>query len=67
MQQSQDTFTGQLADGSFLHVTKGAYLPDGHELVKRDQDPDQGSGKLFIPADFGEDVPKPAGRRGRQS
>jgi hypothetical protein len=52
MQQAQDTFTAQLKDGSFMSVVKGAYLPDSHELVKRDQD---GSGSLFKRADLGED------------
>lgn len=63
MHIAQDTFTGQLADGSFQHVTKGDWLPDGHELVRRDQDPDQGSGGLFKKADTGDDTPpRRAGR-----
>lgn len=57
MHQALHNFVAQLADGSSIAVTKGDYLPDGHELVKRDQHPDQGSGTLFKKADFGEDEP----------
>jgi hypothetical protein len=60
MHQSRDTFMAMLDDGSFMSVAKGDYLPDGHELVKRDQDPDKGSGGLFKHADFGEDERPPA-------
>ncbi len=55
MHQAQHNFVAQLADGSSLAVHKGQYLPDGHELVKRDQNPDQGSGVLFKHVDLGED------------
>ena len=61
MHIAQDTFTAQLPDGSFKHVTKGDWLHDDDELVRRDQDPKQGSGVLFRKADTGE--PAPRGRR----
>lgn len=61
MHQAQDTFTGELADGTGFTIVKGQYFPDGHELVKRDQ---AGSRTLFRVADFSEDEPprKPASR-----
>lgn len=64
MKIAQDTFTAQMPDGSFKHVTKGDWLPDNHELVKRDADPALGSGVLFKAAEVEDD--KPA-RRGRSS
>ena len=54
MQQAQDTFVTDLADGTVMRVTKGDYLPESHELVKRDQD---GSGTLFRRA-YIDDDPK---------
>jgi hypothetical protein len=56
--RAQDTFVGDLEDGTSVRVVKGEVLPDGHELVKRDQ---AGSGTLFRPLDMGEDE-KPAPR-----
>jgi hypothetical protein len=66
-QQAMDTFMAVLGDGSQRLVTKGEVFPDGHELVKRDQD---GSGRLFRKLDLGEDEeakPKPAARRAARS
>jgi hypothetical protein len=53
-QQAMDTFMAVLKDGSQRLVTKGEVLPDGHELVKRDQD---GGGQLFRKLDLGEEKP----------
>ena len=58
MQQAQDTFVAEMDDGSQVRVTKGEFLPEGHELVKRDQ---AGSGQLFKQVYLAEDEqPKPA-------
>lgn len=51
--QAQDTFVAELKDGTARRIVKGEVLPDGHELVKRDQ---AGSATLFKPLDLGEDV-----------
>lgn len=56
MQQAQDTFVAEMADGSQVRVVKGEFLPEGHELVKRDQ---SGSGMLFRQVYLAEDE-KPA-------
>lgn len=50
--RAQDTFVADLADGTSVRVTKGEVLPEGHELVKRDQ---AGTGQLFRPLDTGEE------------
>jgi hypothetical protein len=58
--QAQDTFVAVLGDGTERFVAKGEVLPDGHELVKRDQ---AGSGTLFRKLDLGEEEqPKPKPR-----
>jgi hypothetical protein len=55
-QQAQDTFVAVLKDGTERFVAKGDVLPDGHELVKRDQ---AGAGVLFKKLDLGEDEAPP--------
>jgi hypothetical protein len=52
--RAQDTFVGDLKDGTSVRVVKGEVLPEGHELVKRDQ---AGSGTLFKPLDDGGEEP----------
>jgi hypothetical protein len=52
MQQAQDTFVAEMADGSQVRVVKGEFLPESHELVKRDQD---GAGMLFKQVYLAED------------
>jgi hypothetical protein len=62
MQQAQDTFVAEMADGSQVRVVKGEFLPEGHELVKRDQ---AGGGQLFRQVYLAEDEQpkaKPAAR-----
>jgi hypothetical protein len=53
--RAQDTFVGDLKDGTSVRVVKGEVLPEGHELVKRDQ---AGSGTLFRPLDEGGEEPE---------
>lgn len=60
MQQAQDTFVAEMSDGSQVRVVKGEFLPEGHELVKRDQ---SGSGMLFRQVYLAEDE-KPAPAKG---
>jgi hypothetical protein len=61
MQQAQDTFVAQMDDGSQVRVAKGEFLPEGHELVRRDQ---ACGGLLFRQVYLADDEqPKPA--RGR--
>ena len=50
--KAQETFVAELGDGSSVRVVKGDTFPDGHELVRRDQD---GTGTLFRPLDTGDD------------
>ena len=62
MQQAQDTFVAEMADGSQVRVAKGEFLPEGHELVKRDQ---ACGGQLFKQVYLAEDEkpqPAPKGR-----
>jgi hypothetical protein len=54
--RAQDTFVADLKDGTSIRVVKGDVLPEGHELVKRDQ---AGAGQLFRPLDSGEEDPAP--------
>lgn len=54
--RAQDTFVADLKDGTSVRVVKGDVLPEGHELVKRDQ---AGAGHLFRPLDSGEEEPAP--------
>ena len=60
MKEAADTFVATLADGTDRLVVKGQPFPDGHELVKRDQNPETGSGNLFRDVDYGEESPKSA-------
>lgn len=58
--QARETFVAELADGTIRRVTAGEVLPNSHELVKRDMDPEKGAGNLFRDLDLGEDeAPKP--------
>ena len=59
---AQDTFVAVLGDGTERFVAKGEVLPDGHELVKRDQ---AGSGTLFRRLDLGEEEAAAAAPRPR--
>lgn len=54
--RAQDTFVADLKDGTSIRVVKGDVLPEGHELVKRDQ---AGAGQLFRPLDETPEDPAP--------
>jgi hypothetical protein len=55
MFQAIDTFVAELADGSALHVAKGAVFHEAHELVKRDK----GNGLLFRAMEEGQPADPP--------
>lgn len=59
-QQAQQTFHAVLKDGTPVFVTKGEVLPDGHELVRRDQ---AGGNILFRHLDLGEEEKPKTSRR----
>ena len=51
---AQDTFVAERADGAQVRVSRGEAFPDGHPLVKLDQ---EGAGVLFKLMDTGEEPP----------